>query len=168
MDFNKFARATAPAALLVAGLLIPTGAFAHEHRDIDSGKYTVVVGWDKEPPVQGQPNVATVRISRGGMDSAQPVEGAEQSLMLQLQYAGMTMEIPLQPVSGKPGNYAVDITPDRGGDVQWTLLGTINGDRVKEVFDTANGKFDAVKPAAAADASMAPMGEDAAPAMAQA
>jgi hypothetical protein len=38
-----------------------------------------------------------------------------------------------------------------GGVAQLTLRGSVNGDSVDEVFDTADGKFDAVKPAGMAN-----------------
>lgn len=146
----------APVALIIAGLL-PAGAFAHEHRDIDNGKYTVVVGWDAEPAYQGQPNAATVRISMADSDmggTTMPALAADQSLHIQIREGDITMALPLHPVSGKPGSYAADLTPDRAGDVQWTLEGSINGDAVSERFDSADGKFDAVKPATTADGPM--------------
>jgi hypothetical protein len=67
------------------------------------------------------------------------------------------MDLPLHTVDGKPGSYAADITPDRAGDAQWTLSGTLGGDSVDELFDTADGKFDAVKPAQTQADAMAGM-----------
>jgi hypothetical protein len=155
MQLINRARLVVPAALLIAtSVLAPTGAFAHEHRDSSDGKYTLVVGWQSEPPYQGQANAATIRISLADTDPAQPVEGAEQSLRLQLRSADMTMDLPLHAVAGKPGSYAADIVPDMVGDVQWSFSGSINGDQVDEIFDTADGKFDAVKPAEMAESPM--------------
>lgn len=156
------ARLAIPAALLIStALLAPTGAFAHEHRDSADAKYTMVVGWQAEPPYQGQANAATIRISLADSDPAQPVEGAEQTLHLQMRHGDMSMDLPLHAVDGKPGNYAADITPDAVGDVQWVFSGSINGDMVQETFDTADGKFDAVKASAApmADAPTADMSQ---------
>ena len=34
---------------LIALLVVPTTAFAHERRTIGNGKYDVTVGWDTEP-----------------------------------------------------------------------------------------------------------------------
>src|SRR5919199_1042014 len=114
------ARLAMPAALLIStALLAPTGAFAHEHRDSADGKYTLVVGWQTEPPYQGQPNAATLRISLADTDPAQPVEGAEQTLHLLLRHGDMAMDLPLRAVSGQPGSYAADLTPDVVGDMQW-------------------------------------------------
>jgi hypothetical protein len=159
MQLINRARLALPAALLIGtGILAPAGAFAHEHRDSTNGMYTMVVGWQTEPPIQGQANAATIRISLAGSDPAQPVEGAEQTLHLQVRRGDMAMDLPLHAVSGQPGKYSADITPDEIGDVQWVFSGSINGDVVDETFDTADGKFDAVK--AAAPMADAPKADD--------
>jgi hypothetical protein len=136
----------AVAAIAVLAL-VPGSASAHEHRSIDADKYRVVVGWDVEPPVQGQPNAATVQISLADTDPPQVVEGAEQTLQLQVRQGRTMLQLPLYAVVGKPGLYAADVTPDHEGDAVLTLSGSISGDPVNEVFDTADGLFDAVKPA---------------------
>jgi hypothetical protein len=149
MQLINRARLALPAALLIGtGILAPTGAFAHEHRDSTDGMYTMVVGWQTEPPIQGQANAATIHISLADTDPAQPVEGAERTLQLRVRRGDMGMDLPLHAVSGQPGTYAADITPDQIGDVQWVFSGSINGDVVDETFDTADGKFDAVTAAA--------------------
>jgi hypothetical protein len=57
MQLINRARLALPAALLIGtGILAPTGAFAHEHRDSTNGMYTMVVGWQTEPPIPGQAN----------------------------------------------------------------------------------------------------------------
>ena len=143
--------------------LAPGSALAHEHRAIDDGKYTVIVGWDSEPPVAGQPNAATVQVNLADTDPLQPIEGVDQTLSLQIRQGRTTLQLPLHAITGKPGSYAADLVPDHDGDAQLTLSGLINGDPVNEVFDTADGKFDAVKPAAMADAPVAPAGDQAIP-----
>ena len=145
MQFNKFARATAPAALLIAGLLIPTGAFAHEHRTIANGKYDVVVGWDVEPAFQDQKNGASIRISQAGSNPAIPVEGAEKTMKVQIRQGASTNEFPLRAVFGQKGYYVADMVPTRDGDYRWTFTGSINGDTVNDTFDTADGKFNKVE-----------------------
>jgi hypothetical protein len=60
--------AVVPAMLLMAALLVPTSAFAHERRTIGNGKYDVVVGWDVEPAYQGLKNAASIRISQGRVE----------------------------------------------------------------------------------------------------
>src|SRR5438045_4256041 len=80
--------AALPAALLVAALLLPGLALAHEHRDIGGGKYTAVVGWDTEPAIAGQMNGAGFRISSKADN--QPVTGLDKTLKLTLAFGGGT------------------------------------------------------------------------------
>src|SRR5919204_5140816 len=135
-----------PAALLAAVTLLPTGAFAHEHRTIANGKYDVTVGWDVEPAYQGQKNAASIRISEAGSNPAVPVEGAEKTLKVRIRQGGTTREFPLRAVFGQKGYYVADIVPTRDGEYQWTFVGSINGDPVNDTFDTADGKFNKVEP----------------------
>jgi hypothetical protein len=134
------------AALLLALLVVPMSAFAHERRTIGNGKYNVVVGWDVEPAYQGQKNGASIRISQAGSDPAVPVEGAEKTLKVQIRQGATTREFPLRAVFGQKGYYVADILPTRDGDYQWIFTGAINADPVNDTFDTADGKFNKVEP----------------------
>ena len=127
-------------------LLLPNVALAHERRTIANGKYDVVVGWDVEPAYVGQKNAAGIRISQAGTNPAVPVQGAEKTLKVQIRQGAATKEFPLRAVFGQNGYYVADILPTRAGDHVWTFVGSINGDAISEVFDTADGKFDAVQP----------------------
>jgi hypothetical protein len=149
MQFLKYARAAAPATaslfILVACLIIPTAAFAHEHRTIGGGKYDVTVGWDVEPAYDGLKNGASIRIAQAGSNPAIPVEGAEKTLKVQIRQGATTREFPLRAVFGQKGYYVADIVPTRAGDYQWTFVGTIGEDSVKDTFDTADAKFNKVE-----------------------
>src|ERR687886_1287820 len=136
-----------PAALLAAVTLLPTGAFAHEHRTIANGKYDVTVGWDVEPAYQGQKNAASIRIAEAGSgsSSAVPVEGAEKTLKVRVRQGATTREFPLRAVFGQKGYYVADLLPTRDGDYQWTFVGSINGEAVNDTFDTADGKINKVQ-----------------------
>jgi len=136
-------------AALIALLLVPTTALAHERRTIGNGKYDVTVGWDTEPSYVGLKNGASIRIAQGGSNPAVPVEGADKTLKVQIRQGATTKEFPLRAVFGQPGYYVADIVPTRDGDYQWTFVGTINGYQINEKFDTADGKFDKVNPATA-------------------
>src|ERR687883_225772 len=144
-----------PAALLAAVTLLPTGAFAHEHRTIGNGKYDVTVGWDVEPAYAGLKNGASIRIAQAGSNPPVPVEGADKTLKVQIRQGATTREFPLRAVFGQPGYYAADFVPTRAGDYQLTFVGSINGDQVNETFDTADGKFDKVEPATSLDFPLA-------------
>jgi hypothetical protein len=136
-------------AALIALLIVPTTALAHERRTIGNGKYDVTVGWDSEPAYAGLKNGASIRIAQAGSNPAVPVEGADKTLKVQIRQGATTREFPLRAVFGQPGYYVADILPTRDGDYQWTFVGSINGDQVNEKFDTADGKFNKVEPATA-------------------
>jgi hypothetical protein len=148
---KKFQRSywlAASSFLLLALFILPTSALAHERRTIGNGKYDVVVGWDVEPAYQGLKNGASIRISQAGSSPAVPVEGADKTLKIQIRQGATTREFPLRAVFGQPGYYVADILPTRAGDYQWTFVGSIGDVQVNEKFDTADGKFNAVEPAA--------------------
>jgi hypothetical protein len=141
--------AALPTVLLIAVVLLPGSALAHERRTITNGKYDLVVGWDVEPAYVDQKNAASIRISQAGSNPAVPVQGAEKTLKIQIRQGAATKEFPLRAVFGQQGYYVADILPTRDGDYQWTFVGSINGDQVNETFDTADGKFNAVEPSTA-------------------
>jgi hypothetical protein len=138
--------AVAPALLLLSVFLVPGSAFAHERRTIGSGKYDVVVGWDVEPAYQGLKNAASIRISQAGSSPAVPVEGAETSLRVQIRQGNDVREFPLRSVFGQKGYYVAHIVPTRAGNYQWTFVGSVNGDPINDMFDTADGKFNGIEP----------------------
>jgi len=132
---------------LLALLLVPGTALAHERRSVANGKYDVVVGWDVEPAYVAMKNAAGIRIMDAGTTNA--VTGAEKGLKLAIRQGASTQTFPLRAVFGQSGYYVADIVPTRVGDYQWMFSGDINGTAVNETFDTADGKFNAVEPAAA-------------------
>ena len=130
--------------VLVALLVAPASALAHERCTIAGGKYEVVVGWDTEPAFVNERNAAGIRISKAGTNPAEPVTGAEQTLQLQIRQGAQTQQFPLRAVFGQPGYYVADIVPTRAGDYVWVFSGTLGADPINETFDSADGKFDAV------------------------
>jgi len=138
--------ATGLVAVLLSVLMFPTGALAHERRTIAGAKYDVVVGWDVEPALQAQKNAASIRISQAGSNPSVPVEGADKTLKIQIRQGATTKEFPLRAVFGQAGYYVADLLPTRDGDYLFTFAGKIGDDTVNEKFDSADGKFDAIKP----------------------
>lgn len=134
--------------LLILTLALPTTVFAYERRSIGGGKYDVVVGWDAEPPLVGQRNAASIRITRAGTNPAQPVDGAEQTLRVQIAQGDQSKDFALRAVVGQRAYYVADFVPTRVGDYQWTFTGNLEGTAVNEVFTSADGKFEAVGSAA--------------------
>ena len=136
--------AIATIAVVVALLVAPSSALAHERRTVGAGKYDVVVGWDTEPAYANQRNAAGIRISKAGTNPAEPVTGAENALKVQIRQGAQTRLFELRAVFGQPGYYVADIVPTRAGDYVWTFTGSIGADQINEAFDSADGKFDAV------------------------
>lgn len=132
-------------SLLLALMLAPATALAHEHRTIGNGKYDVTVGWSGEPAYVGQMNEVTIRIMDAGTTT--PVTGADQSLKLAIRQGASTQAFPLKAASGQDGFYTASVVPTRVGDYQFIFTGDINGDTVNETFDTADGKINGVEEA---------------------
>ena len=130
------------------GALLPfavaSTALAHERRAV--GPYTFVVGFASEPAIQGEPNGATVRISR--TDGGAPVEGAEKTLKIQIASGGGNpKEFPLRAVFGQPGLYQADLIPTKAGSYILTFTGSVEGVNVNEKFESGPGRFDDVQDA---------------------
>ena len=134
---------------LLAGLLVaPTATLAHERRTIAGGKYEVAVGWDVEPPLEGQKNAASILIVRADTSPSQPVEGAEVTLRVRIRQGAETRDFPLRTVFGQRGHYVAHFVPTRAGDYEFTFVGAIEGHPVEEIFDSAAGRFGGVEPVA--------------------
>jgi hypothetical protein len=121
---------------------------AHERRDIGSGKYVAVVGWDREPAFQNQLNAASFRITT--KDGDKPVEGLEKTLKASIAFGGgQAREFPLETVFGQPGYYVAHVMPTKEGSYIFTLSGMIEGAPINEQFESGPGRFDDVDSAAA-------------------
>ena len=72
-------RKIVPALLAIAalGLLSTQSAFAHERRSVD--KYSLVVGFNDEPALQGEPNGMQLTVTVPA-ESNRPVEGLADTL----------------------------------------------------------------------------------------
>jgi hypothetical protein len=135
-------------ALLAGLLLTPTAAPVNERRMLAGGKYQVAVGWDAEPAIEGQKNAATIRILRADTNPVQPVEGAEETLKVRIRQGAESRESPLRKVFGQGGYYVAPFVPTRAGHYAFNFAGTLEGEPVDELFDSAAGRFGAVEPAA--------------------
>lgn len=79
-------------------------------------------------------------------DAAEVVEGAEETLQLEVSFGDQSKVLRLRAVYGEPGNYTADLIPTLPGDYSFRLTGTINGTEVDEVFSSADGEFSTVEP----------------------
>jgi hypothetical protein len=132
-----------------AGLaaLMPGTALAHERREV--GKYQLVVGFQVEPAIQGEPNGPSLRVtvpSEGG----KAVEGLADSLKVAVAYGGgQQKEFPLREVRSQPGSYRADFIPTRAGSYIFTFSGMIEGQSINERFESGPGRFNDVEAAEA-------------------
>jgi hypothetical protein len=121
------------AALLagVIALLLVSSAAARPlaHERIVSGDYAFTLGWLDEPPIVGLKNAALLELTTASDDK--PVEGAEATLMAQIEFGGKTKELILRPLEEAPGSYAGDFIPTRRGTYTLKIGGTWNGQPVE-------------------------------------
>jgi len=72
----------------------------------------------------------------------------QETLKVQIRQAAETREFLPRTVFGQAGYYVADIVPTRVGHYQWTFVGRIGDDQMKEKFDSADGKSDSIEPIA--------------------
>lgn len=120
-------------------------AYAHEAREL--GPYRISFGWRVEPAFVGVPNGPEFRI-RMLDDETVNVEGADETLKLEVKFGSQTREVPIREAFNDPGHYVGSLTPTRAGDYEFHLTGTIGDEEIDEVFTSADGKFGTVEPAA--------------------
>lgn len=126
-------------ALAFASLSV---VYAHEGRMI--GDYEVVFGWRVEPAYVGVFNGPELTLMHH--DTDEPLQGADETLMLTVQFGDQAMPLRLYPVWNMPGHYSADLIPTRPGDYTFILSGTLDGETVDETFSSADGEFSTVEP----------------------
>ncbi|MEX2373922.1 MAG: hypothetical protein WD800_08995, partial [Dehalococcoidia bacterium] len=148
MTAHTFGRRTAgrvAAAVLAAAVLaamLGGVALAHESRDV--GDYRFVVGFAVEPAFEGEKNGVSLRITDA---DGEPVEGAEQSLQVEVVHAdsGASRTTPLRAQFGAPGSYTADLLPTASGVYAFRFFGTVGDLDVDETFTSGEG-FNSVEP----------------------
>lgn len=108
-------------AVLALTLAMPGAAFAHEH--VTVGKYELTIGWVEEPPLVGEPNGISLRIT--DTETNQPVSDVD-TLRLSLTTGDQTRELELEPLGERaPGQYAADVIPTVRGVYSVRITGKI-------------------------------------------
>src|SRR5947209_1267017 len=120
----------AGAVLLLAAFFAPSAAFAHERRALD--KYSLLVGFNEEPAIQGQPNAIQVTVTEPGADN-RGVDGLADTLKASVAYGGgQPKEFKLRANRSRPGQYLADFIPTRSGTYIFTFSGSIEGTPIDE------------------------------------
>jgi hypothetical protein len=124
---------------LVAGLIAPSMAAAHEVRPVGpKGEYTMVVGWFKEPAFNGESNAVDIILSRS--EDKKPVntdKGDMVDLEVEVQYRAGEGEkaavleskaLPSKPkiTYGTANRYASWFKPVRAGVYAFRVWGKIS------------------------------------------
>jgi hypothetical protein len=114
---------------------------ASAHGEYEVGDHVLVFGWQVEPAYAGVYNGPELTITHH--ESEEPVEGAEETLKLKVQFGSQSKELDLRAAWGEPGRYVAQLTPTRPGDYKFVLTGTLEGEPVNLTF--VQSQIDALK-----------------------
>ncbi len=131
--------------VVIASLLVlsrTTVTTAHENRKI--GKYQVAVGWRQEPAYTNVFNGPEIFINE--LDSNKEVEGAEETLKVEVLFGDKSKKLKLEVAYGEKGHYIADLIPTQPGDYTFHLTGKIGDQAIDEKYTSADGKFTSVEP----------------------
>ena len=146
------------ALVAMLGLAAPLLTSAHESRNVDNGKYHVVVGWLNEPAYTGFLNSVDLTVTQNtgapatpsatptsdGNSTGTPVTGLEDSLKVDIICNDKTMNLPISPAWQQPGHYVGYVIPTQAGDYSFHVYGAINGDKIDETFTSGPDTFGTV------------------------
>lgn len=127
---------------LVAVILLAGTLGAHESREV--GDYNVVVGFLNEPAIVEQPNGLSLEVTQGEEDTAEPVEGLENTLNAEIIFGDERLPLELRARFGTPGAYTADIIPTEIGAYTFRIYGFVDGTQVHESFTGGPDTFSEV------------------------
>jgi hypothetical protein len=140
---SRFLRGSTVFVALFLLAISPGVALAHERRTV--GNYQLVVGFNTEPALQGEPNGVQLTVTAPN-DNNRAVDGLADTLKVAVAYGGgAPRDFKLRSVFGTPGRYIADLIPTRAGTYIFTFTGTIEGTRVNERFESGPGRFNDVE-----------------------
>ncbi|RMG98851.1 MAG: hypothetical protein D6706_06610 [Chloroflexi bacterium] len=115
----KFVKAGTLMLVLLAGLITAVlPVYAHGFVEVDP--YTIILGWQNEPPVAGAENALVFRIVEGN----DPVSGLENSLQAEVTHNGEVKQFSLQP-GDMAGDYVTEPFMLSDGPYSARLFGRI-------------------------------------------
>lgn len=145
-------RAALAAAIVASMLLVPVAASAHERREV--GNLQLVVGFLNEPAYEGEPNGATIRISKpaqaaDGSATTTPVTGVAANLSVEVthQSSGSKKVFAMREQFGTPGLYVANFIPTAPGTYMFHFTGDLEGQRLNEEFTSGPGRFNDIEAA---------------------
>ena len=133
------------AAFLLALVVLPGVAMAHERRDVGGG-YQFVVGWLGEPAYEGIKNGLDLRVSKDG----KPVLGVEKTLKLDITHvdSNTTKSFAIKAISANndPGHYTTDVLPTVSGVYKFRFTGQVDSTNIDQTFTSGPGTFGSIEP----------------------
>jgi hypothetical protein len=114
----------------VLGLFLLTATAVSAHGGSELGPYTVIVGWEKEPPIVGERNAIVLEISKEG----EPVTDIGESLTINIVYAGKVFAGQVEQTA-VPGQYRIEILPTVRGQYHVQLVGTLGDTAVDATLE---------------------------------
>lgn len=129
------------ALLVFATLTSPLVMAAHESRTV-AGDYELEVGFVNEPAIADEINGVLLEVTQAG----QPVEGAGETLEVQILFGDQTKEVTLVPSFETPGRYTAIFIPTVEGEYTFRFVGQIEGAEVDEYFTSSPEGFESVAP----------------------
>jgi hypothetical protein len=135
---------TSAAFAVTLVLLGAPAASAHEH--LVAGDYRLTVGWADEPAYVGARNAVSVAIA----DKADsPVADAGAPLMVEVSFGEQRVNLPLEAVRQRPGEFRAWLQPTRAGTYAFRIVGTIKGQHVDATSTCSDKTFHCVTDSAA-------------------
>jgi hypothetical protein len=141
-------------SMVVAAAMVLSPVLAHEDRE--TSDYEVIFGWRNEPAFAGQLNGPDLFI---GLHDAEEVENPQAvlealdiAMQAEIMFGPEATILTLEPAFPyyQDGylNLVADVIPTMPGDYIFRIFGTIGDQEIEETFDSANGEFSSVEPAA--------------------
>ncbi|MGZ5501443.1 MAG: hypothetical protein ACXWEW_09885, partial [Nitrososphaeraceae archaeon] len=95
---------------------------SYAHNEIKVGNYTIVAGWEEEPPLVNILNNIVVYV----FENESPVRNAMKDLSVNINYGGVNKELNFVPSEETSGLYLAEIIPSKLGSYSLNLKGNIN------------------------------------------
>jgi hypothetical protein len=130
---NHILRLRSTIAAVAVAMVFAASAAGASNRSV-VGPYRLTMGWGTEPALAGFPNAVEVAVTDA---SGAPVTDAEASLVVNVEFNGAAVTLPLRPAGGR-GRYTAAIVPTRPGVYVFRVEGTFRG-RPVDAASTCSG-----------------------------
>lgn len=131
-------------AVIISPVSVTPQAFAHQRQlyTIGGQDYLVVIGSLNEPIFVDDKSGVDLRVLRAdpnnpmnsSAEGADPVEGLEETVQVELAAGNVTRVLQLEPAFGEPGAYEAPFYPTVATTITYRLFGTINNTPVDLTF----------------------------------